>query len=561
MYIFFRHLLCLLLIIGFSSLPYKTFSTPKKCHATLSWKGGAPNDGKNWFNANNWEPTMVPDELQDIIIDANALNDCVISGGKKAKCHSLVLTNRTLWVDNALDSLEISGNLTLAGGILNMTNGGVLMIYRDWQDQWTTNGFVAGKSEVIWKGNTLQNLNSNTKILFYNFTLDCQVVDLQTSIEISGNFSLKKGLINTYFKPDKHYMLTLDVHAYLGEMGLEGTGGNNQSFVNGPMEWKVQDTNIHYLPVGNGIYYAPIAVSPQDNSPKIYRAEYYPVGFGAYNIETSDTIFMSRICSNEYWTLLTFPINGSVITNDDAKVRLQWRFKTGLPFVGDRKDVFVARYASDSWSAEGYQPFVEDKGAQWGTVESDIFVSAFGSFTFGSKSGLIPVSFINFEGSVTEVFEVLLKWQMGEYGKTKRFIVERSIDEVSFSTIGILDSNTLTNVNNIYDFTDKFPVEGYNYYRVKQIGKNGSYNYSQTIAIFLELGGFPTISALYPNPVENVLNINMEYYVPENGEVKAEILLRYETACAIVTVELRISKAEKPVASQIEILLCLLCLL
>jgi hypothetical protein len=546
MYRFSRNIYCLLIFLNLYLFHYQLFArTQEKC-GTLLWKGGALNDTENWFNATNWQPTMVPDEFQDVVIDNSSTFNCVISGARKARCHGLVLNSHSLFINAANDSLEISGNLRFAGGILDMTKGGVLKLYKDWTDDWINNGFIPGTSEVLWCGNAIQTIRSNNKLYFYDFIMQAVRVELKTAIEVSGKLSLIKGFLITTYKTNQPYLLTLDTHATLGEIGFEGTGGSSQSFVSGPMEWRVQDTGMHYFPVGNGSYYAPIGVIPQDNSPKIYRAQYYSQGFGLYNITPPDTFFMSRICANEYWTLLPFPITGTTITNDQAKVRLHWRYKTGFPYIGDRKDVFVARYASDSWSLEGYTPWVDDQGPQWGTVQSDVRVSGYGSFTFGSKAGLIPVNIINFEGSVTDVFEIGLKWQMGEYGKTRQFLVERSIDETSFSTIGVLDSSMLVNVNSIYEFMDKFPVEGYNYYRIKQIDVNGAHNYSQTIAIFLELGGFPQISAMYPNPVQNVLNINMEYYVPEDGGVKAEI---YDNECRVLATFEDISKGGNKIMS------------
>jgi len=511
---------------------FQVFANNHKTCGTVIWRGGAINDTENWFNATNWQPTMVPDEFQDVIIDNSSLFQCIISGSRKARCRNLVLSSRTLVISKASDSLEISENLRFSGGDLDMSRGGVLILYRDWIDDWVSNGFVQGTSEVICKGNSIQTISSNNKLTFYDFKMQTAGVELKTSVKVLNKLNLIKGLITTTYKPNQPYLLTLGVNAILGETGLEGTGGSNQSFVNGPMEWEIQDTGIHYFPVGNGIYYAPIGLLPVDNSPKLYRAQYYAQGFGLYNITPTDTFFMSRICGNEYWTLQPFPITGTTMTNNEAKVRLHWRYKTGFPFIGDRKDVFVARYASDSWSIEGYNPYVEDKGAQWGTVQSDVRVSGYGSFTFGSKSGLIPVSFIHFEGSVTETFAIGLKWQMGEFGKTQKFLVERSIDEETFSVIGVLDSAVLTNVNSIYSFIDPFPVSGHNYYRIKQIDKNGAYNYSQTIVVFLELGGFPAISNMFPNPVRDVLNINMEYYVPDKGGIKAEI---YNNECRLLT--------------------------
>ena len=57
---------------------------------------------------------------------------------------------------------------------------------------------------------------------------------------------------------------------------------------------------------------------------------------------------------------------------------------------------------------------------------------------------------------------------------------------------------------NSYSYTDKNPLYGDNYYRIKENAANGSFTYSQTLKVVFENGN--KIS-LYPNPAKNTVTI------------------------------------------------------
>jgi len=96
---------------------------------------------------------------------------------------------------------------------------------------------------------------------------------------------------------------------------------------------------------------------------------------------------------------------------------------------------------------------------------------------------------------------VLLNWSTQNEINNDYFEIERSSNGNSFSKIG--NANALTGNGELhYSFTDNIPLNGYNYYRIKQVDKEGNYQYSSIQRI--SLGDIVKRWNLYPNPAKNV---------------------------------------------------------
>ncbi|HVG40218.1 MAG TPA: M14 family zinc carboxypeptidase, partial [Chitinophagaceae bacterium] len=79
---------------------------------------------------------------------------------------------------------------------------------------------------------------------------------------------------------------------------------------------------------------------------------------------------------------------------------------------------------------------------------------------------ILPVRFIDFYGKVLSDKSVQVTWEAITDEQHDHFEVERSADGIHFSTIG----KVLNNVP--YQYVDKAPISGINFYRIKQIDKN-----------------------------------------------------------------------------------------
>ena len=120
---------------------------------------------------------------------------------------------------------------------------------------------------------------------------------------------------------------------------------------------------------------------------------------------------------------------------------------------------------------------------------------------------VLPITLSNFV--VTKVNNTaLLKWKSATEIISRNFEVQRSIDGKTFETIGSVAAKGFASE---YSFTDnkltiitseKLTI----YYRLKQIDKDGKFEYS--VIRNLELGSRSGVISVYPNPAHSLLTIN-----------------------------------------------------
>ncbi len=117
------------------------------------------------------------------------------------------------------------------------------------------------------------------------------------------------------------------------------------------------------------------------------------------------------------------------------------------------------------------------------------------------------VSFIGWNyGGVNE-----LEWITVSEINNEVFVVERSIDAINFVEIGSVRGSGTTSEEQIYNFTDVTPIQDVNYYRLKQVDFDGSYEYTPIIAIDVNSDEIRTaIVKIHPNPTNRILNIQLQ---------------------------------------------------
>lgn len=119
------------------------------------------------------------------------------------------------------------------------------------------------------------------------------------------------------------------------------------------------------------------------------------------------------------------------------------------------------------------------------------------------RSSLLPLHLLSF--SATRQSEnVLLQWQTSGEINASHFEIERSNDGLVFKTIGIVNAANNSGLHN-YNFTDNTPVQGINYYRLKQVDRDGRYTYSPVAKVVFENDG--AAFTVFPNPAGNTITI------------------------------------------------------
>jgi hypothetical protein len=111
----------------------------------------------------------------------------------------------------------------------------------------------------------------------------------------------------------------------------------------------------------------------------------------------------------------------------------------------------------------------------------------------------LPVTLSKFRGDLLEK-TIGLSWATTEESGSKYFEVQRSLDMREFSSIGTVAAVGTSSTNKFYNFTDGTPLNGSNYYRLKMVDADGSFNLSRTIVVQNEENAFAF--QLLGNPVQ-----------------------------------------------------------
>lgn len=127
------------------------------------------------------------------------------------------------------------------------------------------------------------------------------------------------------------------------------------------------------------------------------------------------------------------------------------------------------------------------------------------AYSFDALAAALPVTLVEFKGKEKNGTSELW-WSVREELNLNVYEVQRSLDGVHFETIGLVFPWDNNSVSNEYAFTDKKPVGGLNFYRLKSVDKDGSSKFSNIIAV--RIGTASTTQILVaPNPVQDKIRV------------------------------------------------------
>lgn len=102
----------------------------------------------------------------------------------------------------------------------------------------------------------------------------------------------------------------------------------------------------------------------------------------------------------------------------------------------------------------------------------------------------------------------LLKWTTVSENNADKFIVERSADGRTYTSVGSEVKAVNSSNGASYSLTDSKPFNGNNIYRIKEVDKDGKYDYSDIRSLnFAEIKPLITMA---PNPAKDFVNIKVE---------------------------------------------------
>ncbi len=150
-----------------------------------------------------------------------------------------------------------------------------------------------------------------------------------------------------------------------------------------------------------------------------------------------------------------------------------------------------------------------------------LFVSGFDLVMFDdvslTASTVLPLHFSYFNGnSINKTIKLV--WQTENEVNTKNFEIEKSINGITYTTIGFTNARGNSALTQQYYFTDAAPLPGINYYRIKQMDNDGRYTYSTAIKVSTELN--KNGITVYPQPAQTTMNVVLAQKPQQNTQIK-----------------------------------------
>lgn len=122
----------------------------------------------------------------------------------------------------------------------------------------------------------------------------------------------------------------------------------------------------------------------------------------------------------------------------------------------------------------------------------------------------LPITLLSFSADLVNN-EVMLNWRTATEQYNKGFVIERSADSKYWNEIGFqatLAPNGNSKEELRYRYNDNLPVQGFNYYRLKQMDIDGKFTFSDVQRIYFNLQEESPV--IYPNPASDKIYFNIK---------------------------------------------------
>ncbi len=130
--------------------------------------------------------------------------------------------------------------------------------------------------------------------------------------------------------------------------------------------------------------------------------------------------------------------------------------------------------------------------------------------TDGSGGTILPVRLIGFDAKI-QSGSVLLKWSTASEENNDRFVIERSDESQQFQAIGTVSGVGNSTTTQYYSYTDRAPLKGINFYRLRQVDADDKFSFSQVKRVDNRLTGLH-IDPPQGNEPRHPTNYRVQYF-------------------------------------------------
>ncbi len=386
------------------------------------------------------------------------------------------------------ESFTIEGNCNIAGALtLSDAAGGDINVGGNFDND---NTFNANSRDIEFNGSSAQDIGGNTATEFAFVTINNSAgVTLSNSASITDRITLTDGLVTLGANN-----LTLGASAT-----VSGSPDASKMIVatgSGQLRKTYSATGSFTFPVGDNTStaeYSPVTLNfTSGDFSDAYAA--VTLSDSKHGNNSSATDYITR-----YWT-----VNQSGISDFSCDVTFTY---VDADIEGTETNLHGAAWTGAAWAYLGAVTAASNQIS--GTV------TTFSDFTAG-ELGAMPVELTNFSVSKSGN-NVVLNWNTATEQDNYGFEIERSSDNSVWSNIAFVNGHGNSDSPKEYSFTDNTAGFGMNYYRLKQIDSDGSFEYSNVVEIDNgEMVEDYILAQNYPNPFNPTTRIS--FGVRENSK-------------------------------------------
>jgi hypothetical protein len=414
----------------------------------------------------------------------------------KSSTSDFILMSLYIDVNKTFDIRSIQG---VSGDSKNMT---ITSTYDGTNAFYNSGTFLARTGTVTFSGTTSQAMSGSTVSAFYNLTINSSNdVTLSTTENVSSLLTMSLGNLNT--TSSNMIVCTSTANA---------TMGSASSYVDGPMKHTVANAALtsRNFPIGKGSSYRPavLSVKHSNGTSVTYIGEVINASADAlgYTIPSS----LATVSTVRYWNFTRQ--NVSNFTN--ATMKLYYDVDDN---VTNRLSVSVIHDdGSSNWLDMGGTGTADNTGS----ITSTTITSFKSKFSFGFPPGGLPIKLVSFDAKKSG-HQVMCSWVTSSEINNDYFTIERSADGIKYDSVLAIKGAGNSSNELHYACSDKNPLLGNSYYRLKQTNYDGSSSWSDAVHMYIEK--ISSSYAIFPNPSDGGF-----VHISRNGEdmSNAKIIVR-----------------------------------
>jgi len=323
-------------------------------------------------------------------------------------------------------------------------------------------------------------------------------------INFPGTLTLTDGNLNT----DDTNLLTLGEDVVI--VPMEGSAA---SFVDGPILKYGADNFI--FPIGQDTTWAPLGISNvmlANPASEGFTARYQAAPLNPDSLAP----MLTRVSAVEHWDLNP--------TNVGASVDLTLYWNSVTSGISDPTDgLTIAHFNTTTMMWEDIPVLSASGTAASGSVTAGP-VSSFSPFSFGlvnpsdPMANPLPIELHSFTATPKSK-TVQLDWRTASELNNAFFEIERSANGRDFENIGKVAGAGTSQTPLDYEFTDLLPLNGWNYYRLRQVDFDGEFSYSPIQAVLMGKAGEVRL-LVFPNPTNNELNLKTDHLLQAGDRIE-----------------------------------------